>query len=110
MNPPSGRYVVVNEREHCVVWRRILSEFRSSFKLFLEVEFSRAAGDVYLLAYDCGFSEGMRGGASVVSVGIRKGLVDAISLSADKPLPDLVDMAIALGRKHAESMLKIHQN
>ena len=86
------------------VWHRIFLEARENFGLATEGEFDGLEGQIYILAYDFGLAQGVCGENSMVGVGIRKGLMDAIRMSSINPSPQLLNMAIELGIKHGISI------
>ncbi|ORT79068.1 hypothetical protein B7G54_37520 [Burkholderia puraquae] len=90
---------------------RVLSTFRKRLSAILSAAFDEVQSKVYLMAYDYGVTEGRYGQDSAVSVGIRKGVVDAIHISPIRLSLSLLGKAEELGRKHGmlmRSMIEHH--
>ncbi|WP_321861360.1 hypothetical protein [Burkholderia cenocepacia] len=79
---------------------RVLSAFRKRLNTILSAAFDEAESRVYLMAYDYGITEGLYGPESAVSVGIKKGVVDALHISSRLLSSNLLGKAEELGRKH----------
>ncbi|KVD50093.1 hypothetical protein WS61_03305 [Burkholderia sp. ABCPW 11] len=84
-------------------WDQILSVFRKKLGTILRAKFSKAESIVYLMAYDCGVTQGSYGPESAVYVGMKRGMDDAMHVSAGLSL-DLPGKARDLGRKHGTLM------
>ncbi|RQS20573.1 hypothetical protein DIE03_32490 [Burkholderia sp. Bp8992] len=83
---------------------RVLSTFRKRLNAILSAVFDEVESKVYLMVYDYGVTEGLYGPDSAVSVGIRKGVDDAVHISPIRLSSNLLGKAEELGRKHGVLM------
>ncbi|MGK8200718.1 hypothetical protein [Burkholderia cepacia] len=83
---------------------RILGIARRLLASRMKIEMPNQEVDLYLLAYDCGVAEGLCGDDSVICVGMKKGLSDALHLTCGSPSLVLVNAAKYVGRQHGMLM------